>query len=73
MIDYKQMRKEIMKKSELLIKFDLYINSERFDNDIKDLIHPFLYDVMGLELIDEQLVLLKHEITSFIRKKYLLK
>lgn len=78
-IDYKQIRKdiikrkninEIYKKSKQLIEFDFYINSEKFDNQIRFLVKDFFNDIFKVNICEKELILLKHEITSFIRGKY---
>lgn len=69
MIDYKKVREEILRKSEQLLKFDRYINSEKFDKDITNLIYGFTYD-FGIKLSENDYINMKHEITSYIRGKY---
>lgn len=68
--DYRKMREEIYEKSKQLIEFDGYINSEKFDKEIYKLMNSFIFNVLGIDLLEEQLIELKHEITSFVRGKY---
>lgn len=67
--DYRKMREEIYQKSLQLLNFDKYINSEKFDKDISNLIYGFTYD-FGIKLSENDYINMKHEITSLIRGKY---